>query len=127
MSLDTTTPAWSATSSYPTRNRLEALPHWQRFAFGKVSLMTICLYARMRARIGALAAGVVLLTATSAFAGEYNLTVDRITIDAGDFTRSGIGYNGASPGPVLRFTEGEEVVINAVSYTHLTLPTILPV
>ena len=105
MSLDTTTPAWSATSSYPTRNRLEALPHWQRFAFGKVSLMTICLYARMRARIGALAAGVVLLTATSAFAGEYNLTVDRVTVDTGDFTKSGIGYNASSTPTVLRFKD----------------------
>lgn len=42
----------------------------------------------------------------------YNLTVDTVTIDTGAFTRSGIGYNGASPGPVLRFKEGEDVVIN---------------
>ena len=41
-----------------------------------------------------------------ASAGEYSLTVDRVTIDTGDFTRKGIGYNGASPGPVLRFKEG---------------------
>ncbi len=52
---------------------------------------------------------------SSAMAGTYNLSVDRITIDAGDFTRSGIGYNGASPGPVLRFKEGEDVVINVTN------------
>jgi L-ascorbate oxidase len=67
------------------------------------------------ARLGALAAGVVLWTASAALAGEYNLTVDRVTIDTGDFTRSGIGYNGASPGPVLRFQEGEEVTINVTN------------
>ena len=36
-------------------------------------------------------------------AGEYSLSVDRVQIDTGDFVRHGIGYNGASPGPVLRF------------------------
>jgi CopA family copper-resistance protein len=45
-------------------------------------------------------------------AGIYNLTVDRVKIDTGDFVKEGIGYNGASPGPVLRFKEGEEVTIN---------------
>ena len=66
-------------------------------------------------QVEALAAGAVLWTASAALAGEYNLTVDRVTIDTGDFTRSGIGYNGASPGPVLRFKEGEEVTINVTN------------
>jgi CopA family copper-resistance protein len=48
-------------------------------------------------------------------AGEYNLTVDRVQIDTGDFVKEGIGYNGASPGPVLRFKEGEEVSINVTN------------
>jgi CopA family copper-resistance protein len=47
-----------------------------------------------------------------ALAGTYNLTVDRVKIDTGEFVKQGIGYNGASPGPVLRFKEGEEVTIN---------------
>jgi L-ascorbate oxidase len=51
----------------------------------------------------------------SADAGTYNLTVDPITIDTGEFTRKGVGYNGASPGPVLRFKEGEDVVINVTN------------
>ena len=48
-------------------------------------------------------------------AGTYDLTVDRVTIDTGDFRRQGIGYNGASPGPVLRFSEGEDVTINVTN------------
>jgi len=61
--------------------------------------------------------GISLATAlfSSAMAGTYNLTVDRVSIDTGDFTRSGIGYNGASPGPVLRFKEGEDVTINVTN------------
>ncbi|MDI9244497.1 copper resistance system multicopper oxidase [Marinobacter sp. CHS3-4] len=51
----------------------------------------------------------------AANAGEYNLTVDRVQIDTGDFVKEGIGYNGASPGPVLRFKEGEEVTINVTN------------
>ena len=64
---------------------------------------------------------VSVLNPAVAEAGEYNLTVDRITIDTGDFTRSGIGYNGASPGPVLRFKEGEDVTINVTN--NLSEPT----
>lgn len=56
-----------------------------------------------------------------ASAGEYNLTVDRVTIDTGNFSREGIGYNGASPGPVLRFKEGEDVTINVTN--NLSEPT----
>lgn len=52
---------------------------------------------------------------TLAEAGEYNITVDNVTIDTGDFKKEGIGYNGASPGPVLRFKEGENVVINVTN------------
>ncbi|MBT6912809.1 MAG: multicopper oxidase domain-containing protein, partial [Rhodospirillaceae bacterium] len=48
-------------------------------------------------------------------AGTYDLTVDKVTIDTGKFKKQGIGYNGASPGPVLRFDEGEEVTINVTN------------
>lgn len=50
-----------------------------------------------------------------AIAAEYNLTVDRVEIDTGDFVKEGIGYNGASPGPVMRFKEGENVKINVTN------------
>ncbi len=52
---------------------------------------------------------------SSASAGEYDISVDRVQIDTGDFVKEGIGYNGASPGPVLRFKEGEEVTINVTN------------
>ena len=56
-----------------------------------------------------------LVFSTLSFAGEYNLTVDNVKIDTGDFVKNGIGYNGKSPGPVLRFKEGEDVTINVTN------------
>lgn len=56
-----------------------------------------------------------LMMPVMVFAGEYNLTVDRVQIDTGDFVKTGIGYNGESPGPVLRFKEGEDVSINVTN------------
>ena len=53
--------------------------------------------------------------AGAAAAGEYHLTVDKVTINTGAFTRSGVGFNGSSPGPVLRFQEGEDVVIHVTN------------
>ena len=50
-----------------------------------------------------------------AAAETYNITVDNVLIDTGDFVKEGIGYNGASPGPVLKFKEGEEVTINVTN------------
>ena len=77
-------------------------------------------------RRGVLCAAVVALGAglsgvEGATAATYDLTVDRVRIDTGDFVKQGIGYNGASPGPVLRFTEGEEVTINVTN--NLDEPT----
>jgi len=70
----------------------------------------------------ALIAGALgLLMPVIAAAGEYSLTVDRVMIDTGDFVKEGIGYNGASPGPVLRFKEGENVTINVTN--NLDEPT----
>ena len=66
------------------------------------------------------AAALALLPLIS-WAGEYNLTVDRVTIDTGDFRKQGIGYNGASPGPILRFREGEDVTIHVTN--NLDEPT----
>ena len=66
------------------------------------------------------AAALALLPLIS-WAGEYSLTVDRVTIDTGDFRKQGIGYNGASPGPILRFREGEDVTIHVTN--NLDEPT----
>ena len=57
-------------------------------------------------------AAVLVIGPTMANAAVYDLTVDRVAIDTGDFVKEGIGYNGASPGPILRFKEGENVTIN---------------
>lgn len=64
---------------------------------------------------GAVAAAIGLTAPIAAQAGVYNISVDRVTIDTGGFKKEGIGYNGASPGPVLRFKEGEDVVINVTN------------
>ena len=66
-------------------------------------------------------AAVLALLPLISWAGEYSLTVDRVTIDTGDFRKQGIGYNGASPGPILRFREGEEVTIHVTN--NLDEPT----
>ena len=55
------------------------------------------------------------LVPLAAQAKTYDLTVDPVTIDIGTFKRLGIGYNGASPSLVLRFTEGEEVTNNVTN------------
>jgi L-ascorbate oxidase len=68
-----------------------------------------------------LVAGGALALSGGASAGTYDLTVDRVTIDTGDFKKTGIGYNGATPGPTLRFKEGEEVTINVTN--NLSEPT----
>ncbi|MBE7636186.1 copper resistance system multicopper oxidase [Sneathiella sp. P13V-1] len=59
--------------------------------------------------------GAGILTTSSALAGVYNISVDEVGISTGDFEKRGIGYNGSSPGPVLRFKEGEEVEINVTN------------
>lgn len=51
----------------------------------------------------------------AAQSGVYNLTVDRVKVDTGEFTKMAIGLNGAIPSPVLRFKEGEEVTINVTN------------
>tara|TARA_R110000824_G_scaffold360548_1_gene548298 strand:- start:2708 stop:4450 length:1743 start_codon:yes stop_codon:yes gene_type:complete len=62
----------------------------------------------------AMVAGIALVPGLS-IAKTYNLTVDKVLIDTGNFEKEGIGYNGKSPGPVLRFQEGEDVTINVTN------------
>jgi len=68
------------------------------------------LYVGMRSCVAA--AFSLFMMPLASMAGVYNLTVDKVMIDTGSFTKEGIGYNGASPGPILRFNEGENVTIN---------------
>ena len=81
----------------------------------------------MKIRLGSVLLS--LLMSTSVIAGEYDLTVDRVEIDTGAFVKAGIGYNGASPGPVMRFQEGENVKINVTNnldeMTSIPLPGLI--
>ena len=74
-------------------------------------MSNFCAKAALTAFVGAF----VATAPFGALAGTYNLTVDRVKIDTGEFVKEGIGYNGASPGPVLRFKEGEKVTINVTN------------
>ena len=60
-------------------------------------------------------AGWLLLCVGPTVAADYRLTVDTVQIDTGTFTRLGIGYNMATPGPVLHFREGDEVTIHVTN------------
>ena len=66
-------------------------------------------------RAGLPGIGLGIALSSAAWAGTYDLTVDYVTIDTGEFTRTGIGYNGSATPPVLRFKEGEEVTINVTN------------
>ena len=62
-----------------------------------------------------LAALAVAALSLPAMAKPYELTVDYVEIDTGDTKTTGIGYNGSSPGPTLRFREGEEAEIKVTN------------
>jgi CopA family copper-resistance protein len=73
------------------------------------------LYRGVFAAAAGLIVPLALTLPTAAQAAIYNISVDHVTIDTGDFKRKGVGYNGVSPGPALRFREGEDVVINVTN------------
>ncbi|KIC09051.1 copper oxidase [Leisingera sp. ANG-M1] len=60
-------------------------------------------------------AALALSAAAAAQAGTYDITVDKIRIDAGDFRKSGVGYNNSQTPTILRFREGEEVTLNVTN------------
>lgn len=76
--------------------------------------MTLMSYSFL-SRATVLGVGLGMALSGAAWAGTYNLTVDYVTIDTGEFTRTGIGYNGSATPPTLRFKEGEEVTINVTN------------
>jgi CopA family copper-resistance protein len=53
-----------------------------------------------------------LAFAAPAAAGEYNLVIDDVRIAIAGRTTEGMMINGQLPGPTLRFTEGEDVIIH---------------
>jgi CopA family copper-resistance protein len=66
-------------------------------------------------RASLLGIGLALVLSSTATAGEYNITVDRVRVDTGKFTKTGIGYNGSATPTVLRFKEGEDVTIKVTN------------
>jgi FtsP/CotA-like multicopper oxidase with cupredoxin domain len=66
-------------------------------------------------RLAFVGAALVLSAATATNAETYNITVDKIRIDTGEFRKSGIGYNKSQHPTILRFKEGEEVTINVTN------------
>lgn len=56
-----------------------------------------------------------LLFPLATWAETYDLSIDPVRIELDGRTKWGIGYNGASPGPVLRWKEGETVTINVTN------------
>ena len=51
----------------------------------------------------------------SAVAGTYDISVDKIMMDTGDFKKKAIGYNNSQIPTILRFKEGEKVTINVTN------------
>lgn len=60
-------------------------------------------------------AAVILSATTAAYSETYDISVDKIRIDAGDFRKTGIGYNNSQTPTVLRFKEGEDVTLNVTN------------
>ncbi|PIW28747.1 MAG: copper oxidase [Rhodospirillales bacterium CG15_BIG_FIL_POST_REV_8_21_14_020_66_15] len=61
------------------------------------------------------AVAVILLAPVSAWAGIYDLTVGKTTINVAGKDQTAMTINGSLPGPVLRFKEGEDLTINVTN------------
>jgi len=57
----------------------------------------------------------VLGLASRAMAGSYDLVIDEAAIDVTGETQTAFSINGTVPGPVLRFKEGEDLVLNVTN------------
>ena len=63
----------------------------------------------------ALALGGLALAGTAARADTYELTIDETITSVGGEPRPAMAVNGQIPGPVLRFKEGEDVVLKVTN------------
>ena len=63
----------------------------------------------------AVAAAVLVISATTAFAGTYDLTIGETSIDVSGGKKTALSINGSVPGPVLRFKEGEDLILNVTN------------
>lgn len=73
----------------------------------------------MKNRLLLRAIGAALLVAIPfvgvASAASYDITVESVTVNHSGKSKKAIAYNGQTPGPTLRFKEGEEVTINVTN------------
>ncbi len=60
-------------------------------------------------------AAIVALAPLRAGAATYDISIDPITIEHDGTSKRAIGYNGRTPGPVLRLREGEDAVIRVTN------------
>src|SRR3546814_872561 len=67
--------------------------------------------ARKAAMAMTVAMAAALMVVPVANAATYDLVIDEITVEHSGTPKSAIAYNGQTPGPTLRFKEGEEVTI----------------
>jgi L-ascorbate oxidase len=65
--------------------------------------------------LGRVAAAAVLSLSAAAGAATHDLSIGRIPVNLSGAPATAIGINGTVPGPVLRFKEGEELVINVTN------------
>ncbi len=63
----------------------------------------------------ALAAAALLAAAPAAWAGTYDISIGRTSIDVLGKPSPAMAVNGTVPGPILRFQEGEDLVINVTN------------
>ncbi|MSP43416.1 MAG: copper resistance system multicopper oxidase [Alphaproteobacteria bacterium] len=57
----------------------------------------------------------LLISGSGTFAGAYDLTIDKMRAGYDHGDRLTMAINAQIPGPVLRFTEGEDVIINVTN------------
>ncbi|MPY70780.1 MAG: copper resistance system multicopper oxidase [Alphaproteobacteria bacterium] len=65
--------------------------------------------------LGRVAAAAALSLSAAAGAATHDLAIGRIPVNLSGAPATAIGVNGTVPGPVLRFQEGEELVINVTN------------
>lgn len=68
-----------------------------------------------KAAMATLVAMLASLAAGTAAAATYDIVIDTVTVDHSGTPKQAIAYNGQTPGPTLRFKEGEEVTINVTN------------
>jgi len=68
-----------------------------------------------KAAVATLVVMAASLAAGPAAAATYDIVIDTVTVDHSGTPKQAIAYNGQTPGPTLRFKEGEEVTINVTN------------